>query len=123
MMGSGRSGNYSGTHGSRNSLPKNKAQIKHIFRKGGGHLVDTSKNRKTLERIANNKKLYKGTDIYGKKWYIEPCKNGGQHWVSVKNGKIQDGGYNRTPVPWNGKTGLCRPLPPVNLKKKKCGGK
>lgn len=43
-MGSGRSGRYYTTHGSRNALPKNKAQMRHIFRKGKGHLVDTPKN-------------------------------------------------------------------------------
>lgn len=122
-MGSGRSGIYNGTLGSRNSLPKNAAQIKHIFRKDKGHLCDTPKNRKTLQRIANDESLFVLTDIHGKKWYIEKCKNGGQHWVTVKDGKIQDGGYNRTPVPCNPKTGLCRPVPPVNLKKQKSGGK
>ena len=121
-MGSGRSGIYSGTHGSRNFLPKNDAQIKHIFRKDKGHLCDTPKNRKTLQRIANDKTLLWGTDKHGKEWYIEPCKNGGQHWVTVKNGKIQDGGYNRSPIEWNPDTGLCAPTRPT-IKPKKKGAK
>lgn len=52
-MGSGRSGLYYGTQGSRNRLPENPAQIKHIFRKSKGHLANNSRNRKTLlERLS-----------------------------------------------------------------------
>lgn len=121
-MGSGVSGRYYGTHGSRNALPKNKAQTMHIFRKEKGHLVDTPKNRRTLLRIANDKSLYAGTDVFGKDWYIEKCRNGGQHWVSVKNGIIQDGGYNRSPRTWNPKTGLSAyAKPKINPTKKGAG--
>lgn len=88
-----------------------------------GHLADTPKNRETLLRVANDESLYVDTDQWGNRWYIEPCKNGGQHWVRVRNGKINEGGYNRTPIDWNPKTGLYRPVAPVKFKKKKSGGK
>lgn len=43
----------------KNSLPKNDAQIKHIFRDKTGHISDTPNNRKLLEDVANKKrKLY-----------------------------------------------------------------
>lgn len=105
-MGSGRSGLYNGTRGSRNRLPKNSAQIKHFMRKDVGHLVDNPKNRATLLRVSNDESLYAGTDKWGNKWYIETCKNGGQHWVRVMNGIINEGGYNRSPIEWDSETGL-----------------
>ena len=75
-MGSGRSGLYNGTQGNRNRLPKNPAQIKHIFRKSKGHLADNSKNRKTLLDLINNESYYVGTDKDDCKWYIKTAKNG-----------------------------------------------
>lgn len=99
-----------------NRLPANLAQLKHIFAKRSGHLTDTPKNQSTLSRIANDKTLYKGTDKWGKDWYVEPLGNGGQHWVSVKDGVIQDGGYNRTPKNWTPSTGLSSPVRPAGPK-------
>ena len=99
------------------------SQIKHIFAKREGHLADTPKNRATLLRVANDETLYRGTDMWGNKWYIEKCGNGGQYWARVRNGKINEGGYNRTPVDWNPITGLYKQIAPVNFKKKKSGGK
>ncbi len=76
-MGSGRSGLYYGTQGSRNRLPENPAQIKHIFRKSKGHLANNSRNRKTLLDLINDSSCYVGTDKDGCKWYIKIAKNGG----------------------------------------------
>ncbi len=101
----------------KNTFYDDKSKSAHIFGNRPGHLVDTPKNRATLLRIANDEKLYVDTDMWGNEWYIEPCKNGGQHWVRARNGKINEGGYNRTPVEWNPKTGLYRPMPPVKFKK------
>ena len=82
------------------------------------------KSRETLERVGNDETLYKGTDEHGNRWYVEDCKNGGQHWVQVDtNGNIWDGGYNRTPRPWNDKTGLKSPTRPTKPKIKTKGGK
>ncbi len=40
--------------------------------------------------------------------------NGGQHWAEVdSSGRIWDGGYNRTPIKWDPKTGLKRPAKPT----------
>jgi filamentous hemagglutinin len=89
-----------------NTFYDDKSKTAHIFAKRKGHLVDTPQNRATLLRIANDETLYRGTDIWGNKWYIESCGNGGQHWVRVRNGKINEGGYNRTPIKWNSQTGL-----------------
>ncbi|MBQ5472298.1 MAG: hypothetical protein IIT58_09915 [Treponema sp.] len=116
------SGLFSGTSGSTghssaiNSLPTNPSQLSHIFRRTSGHLVDTAKNRATLQRIANDPSLYVGTDKHGNDWYVETCRNGGQHWVSVRNGVIQNGGYNRTPIEWNPSTGLSAPTKPEGSK-------
>jgi len=105
-------------------LPNNDSQLKHIFTaKKKGHLADTSKNRKTLLNLANDKSCYKGTDKLGKEWYVKTAKNGGQHWVWVKNGVIGDGGYNRSPLMWNDSTGLCKPLPNNYNPTKKKGNK
>lgn len=107
-MGSGRSGRYYTTHGSRNALPRNKAQMRHIFRKGKGHLVDTPKNRRTISDLINAESSYKGTDKNGCKWYIKKAKNGAQYWAKVFNGIVSDAGYNRSPLEWDDETGLCK---------------
>ena len=107
---SGTSGSSGGGHSSTsNSLPTNPSQLSHIFRRTRGHLVNTARNRATLQRIANDPSLFMGTDIHGNDWYVETCRNGGQHWVTVRHGVIQNGGYNRTPIDWNPNTGLCAP--------------
>lgn len=103
----------------KNDEPKNTFYVDpsksaHIFGHRKGHLVDTPKNRETLLRVANDESLYRGTDEHGNRWYVEPCGNGGQHWVRVRNGKINEGGYNRTPKKWNPKTGLNRAERPKN---------
>lgn len=88
----------------KNMFYKDKSKDAHIFAKRPGHLTDTPKNRATLLRVANDESFYYGTDSHGNMWYIESCGNGGQHWVRVRNGKINEGGYNRTPKKWNPKT-------------------
>ena len=45
-MGKGGGGHFSGTKGSRNSIPSERAVSKHIFRNKKGHLSDTVENRK-----------------------------------------------------------------------------
>ena len=115
-----------------NRLTSNKSQINHMFEVRPGHLADTQKNRDTISRIANDESLYAGTDQWGNRWYIEPLRNGGQHWAQVNSsGVIWDGGYNRTPKEWDPKTGLKNPVKPnaknsvqkPNVKPKKRGGK
>lgn len=104
----------------KNTFYEDPSKSAHIFGKRKGHLVDTPKNRETLLRIANDESLYRGTDEHGNRWYVERCGNGGQHWVRVRNGKINEGGYNRVPKEWNPKTGLNRAERPKNpLKDKK----
>ncbi len=105
-MGTGNSGRYYNTYGARNSLPRKKAQINHIFAVRPGHLANTSKNRKTLLNLINTKTAYKGTDKDGCRWYIKTAKNGGQYWAKVYKGVLSDGGYNRTPKHWDNDTGL-----------------
>ena len=98
----------------RNTFYEDNSKSRHIFAKREGHLVDTPKNRATLLRVANDETLYRGTDIWWNKCYIEQCGNGGQYWVRVRNGKINEGGYNRTPIKWNIKTGLYKSTKPLN---------
>ena len=74
-MSKSSSGLFSGTKGSKNSLPKNKSQINHIFAKRPGHLKNTPKNQKTLTDLINNKSNFKGTDKDGCDWYIKKGKN------------------------------------------------
>lgn len=122
-MGSGISGLYNGTNGSRNYLPKNKSQLNHIFSVRPGHLKNTPKNKKTLTDLINDKLAYKGTDKNGCKWYIKIAKNGAQYWAKVHNGTLSDGGYNRSPKKWNNDTGLFKQKPNnYNPTKKKKGG-
>ena len=102
-----------------NRLTSNPAQLKHMFSVRPGHLADTKKNRETISRVANNDSFYVGKDQWGNDWYVEPLKNGGQHWTQVRDGIIFEGGYNRTPQPWNPKTGLKSPTKTTGKKKSK----
>lgn len=93
---------------SKNVLPKNDAQIKHIFRDRKGHISDTPSNRKLLEDVANNKENYMGTDKYGNEWYSQTQSDGSQVWAITRDGTIQNGGINNPPKIWNSDTGYSR---------------
>ena len=110
-MGSGIHGGFGSTKGKSKSnlhvgLPKNQSQLKHIFRDSKGHLKNTVANHKLLVTLANNSKYYVGTDKYGNKWNIKQQKDGKQLWVRYRNGKINEGGRNNSPKPWDNETGL-----------------
>ena len=90
-----------------------------MFSARPGHLADTQKNRDTISKIANDDSFFVGTDQWGNDWYVEPLKNGGQHWAQVKDGIIFEGGYNRSPKDWDPKTGLKSPVKPSGKKKPK----
>lgn len=125
-MGSGYSGNYSGTKGSEVSetielsesktielsesktieLPENDAQLKHIFGDREGHLPDTQTNRGLLVDLANDSGSYVGKDKYGNKWNVKEDSEGRQLWVRHRNSKINEGGRNDKPREWDDDTGL-----------------
>ena len=73
-------------------MPKQRAQIKHIMADRQGHLPNSSKNRKTLEKISRDSKNYiekkHGNTVYSK------IINGNEYWVHVRRGIIQNGGSN-----------------------------
>ena len=92
----------------KNSLSKNDAQIKHIFRDKTGHISDTPSNRKLLEDVANKKENYMGTDKYGNDWYSHIQPDGSQVWAITRDGTIQNGGVNNPPKSWNTDTGYSR---------------
>lgn len=118
-MGAGQSDLYKGTYGDnpdnipdelrgKISLPKNDAQLKHIFRGKDGHLSDTPDNRKTLYNLANDKSAHMGKDNRGLDWHIKLNEDGTQTWVTSLNGVIQNGGINNPPHKWDPMTGLSR---------------
>ena len=118
-MGAGQSDLYKGTYGDKAEnipdelkgkvrLPENDAQLKHIFRKAEGHLEDTPENRKLLEDLANNEDYHRGIDSRGNDWNIRMNDDGTQDWVRSMNQKINEGGRNSKPRPWNPETGLYR---------------
>ena len=73
-------------------MPKQRAQIKHIMANRHGHLPNSSKNRKILEKISRDSKNYigkkHGNTVYSK------IINGNEYWVHVRSGIIQNGGSN-----------------------------
>ena len=95
--------------GLKNSLPKNDAQLKHIFRNKKGHIEDNKENRSLLEDVANDSRNYVGSDNYGNQWYSKVLPNGKQVWVQVRNNTIQNGGINDPPLQWNNGTGYSNP--------------
>lgn len=111
-MGAGFHGGFGGTKGAkdniggRQSLPKNNAQLKHIFSGKNGHFSDTPANRKILIDLANDSDKYAGKDKYGNSWNVETNNDGTQNWVRYQNGMINEGGQNASPRSWNSETGL-----------------
>ena len=90
----------------------------HIFREDEGHIPDTPANRRRLEDVANKKENSLGTDKRGNEWYAETQPDGSQTWVSVRDGKITNGGVNNPPRTFNPGTGLSAPVPPGHSPKK-----
>ncbi len=90
-------------------MPKNEAQLKHIFRKKKGHLEDTTENRSLLESVANKIENYVGADKHGNEWYSQTLHDGSQVWVQVRGNTIQNGGVNNPPLKWNVGTGFSKP--------------
>lgn len=118
-MGAGQSDLYKGTYGDSPEnipdslkgevrLPDDDSQLKHIFRKGDGHLEDTPDNRNMLHELANDVENYKGKDSRGNDWYYKNLDDGTQLWATSRNGVIQDGGLNQVPRTWDERTGLNR---------------
>lgn len=118
-MGAGQSDLYKGTYGDnpdnipdelkdKIKLPKDDAQLKHIFRNEEGHIPDTAENRKKLLELANNRSAHVGKDCRGNDWHIMINEDGSQTWVVSRNGVIQNGGINNPPHPWDEMTGLSR---------------
>ena len=117
-MGAGQSDLYDGTYGDnpdnvpdelkdKVKLPKNDAQLKHIFRDEEGHLKDTSENRKMLLDLANDTRYHIGKDSEnGLDWHAKTNEDGTQIWVTSLNGEIQNGGINNQPIDWNEETGF-----------------
>jgi len=98
-MGAGQSDLYKGTYGDNPDnipdelklkivLPKDDAQLKHIFRIAKGHLSDTTENRKLLQKLANDRNCHIGKDSRGLDWHVRMNEDGSQVWVSSKNGVI-----------------------------------
>lgn len=112
-MGAGYHGGFGHTQGAkdqdsnvRQSLPKNEAQIKHIFSGEEGHFSDTPKNRKILLDLANNESRFIGKDKYGNSWNVEINNEGKQNWVRYQNGVINEGGQNVTHRKWDAEPGF-----------------
>ena len=68
LMGAGFHGKFNNTKGAkeaantRQSLPQNNAQLKHIFSGKDGHLTDTPQNRQLLSDLANDTSKLAGKD-------------------------------------------------------------
>ena len=91
----------------------NNKQKDHIFRNEEGHFPkDTQANRKKLLDVANDSSNYLGKDKYGNEWYAKTNADGTQTWVKVRDGKIDNGGLNKTPKTYNSETGLSSPTKP-----------
>ena len=75
-------------------MPKRRDQINHIMANRKGHLPNSKKNRKILERISKDSKNYIGK-VHGNTVYSKIIK-GNEYWVHVRRGVIQNGGSNGT---------------------------
>ena len=74
-------------------MPKQRSQLMHIMRKAEGHLPNSLKNRKILERLSNSEKNFIRKDGNGNKIYSKVIGKK-EYWVYERNGIIQNGGVN-----------------------------
>ena len=72
--------------------PKQRAQIMHVMADRKGHLTNTNKHWKILEKVSRDSKNYIGKN-HGNTVYSKII-NGNEYWVYVRRGVIQDGGSN-----------------------------
>jgi hypothetical protein len=63
-----------------------------------------------LEEVTKTTPL--GKDKFGNKWYAQTQNDGTQIWVQARNGKIINGGLNKTPKTFHSETGLSRQMKP-----------
>ena len=75
-------------------FPTQPSQLKHMFRKSDGHLIDTPRNRSKIKKMTENKRYYKGPDKDGNDCYSKRVL-GGQYWATTRNGIIQNCGFNK----------------------------
>jgi hypothetical protein len=101
-----------GQAGSQYLMPIAKDRTAHIFRHAEGHVLDTPANRKLLSEVAGNKSLSLGTDRFGNTWAAQIRTDGSQVWTQCRDGKIINGGINKTPRSYNPTTGLSNLEPP-----------
>jgi len=99
-------GAYNGDSEPKITLPENDSQLKHIFRKDDGHIIDTPENIKRILDVANDSKNYLGKDIRGNEWYAKIESDNSQTWVRVRNLKVDNAGVNIIPKKWNNSTVL-----------------
>jgi len=78
----------------KNEFLDQKAQLKHNWRKGKGHVEKTPETEKLIYDVANNPKCYLGPDDHGNHCYAKTLKNDRQVWVEVRNNKIKNWGIN-----------------------------
>ncbi|MBS0521277.1 MAG: hypothetical protein JSR90_21445, partial [Proteobacteria bacterium] len=89
-----------------NRLPTDRSQLMHVLRDEEGHLPDTPANKQLLEDVANDPANVMGPDEFGNVWSARILSDGRQVWTRTRNETIINGGINRTPKPYNSKTGL-----------------
>jgi hypothetical protein len=78
-------------------FPEQEAQIKHMFRKDEGHILDTPANRREILEIVKREN-FRGTDGFGKRHYYKTNRNRRkQLWCQVLGGIIQNCGENTPP--------------------------
>ena len=84
----------------------------HMFNANEGHVIDSDLNRALIENTGNDAGASLGTDKFGNQWYAKSLSNGAQVWAEVRNGKIINGGINKSPRAFNSQTGLNAPQKP-----------
>jgi hypothetical protein len=85
------------SHVQSNVFPSHDSQLKHIFRKGEGHVSDSILNRELIVATANDSKNYIGSKANGNRWYAKDIGDNRQVWAEVRQGVIQNAGINVPP--------------------------
>jgi filamentous hemagglutinin len=90
-------------------LPTSASELGHIFRHAGGHLRDTTENRRLLLDVANDAVAQLESDQFGNRWAARVLPDNRQVWVRMRGDKIINAGVNVEPRGFDPETGLNRP--------------
>lgn len=89
-------------------------QLNHIFPKDkGGHDPYSDAHYAELQELVRDPSSFLGKDKHGNQWFSKIKENGEQKWAKAFGKKVNSGGTNPSPVPYDPELGLLKPGSPT----------